>query len=160
MLSLFDGIGGVWAALKRMEIPFVGYSCEVVSSLHSPPLAFAMEILVCTLGVESQCRHVCVQINFQRVKFEQRVFLNFLQSAPAVEVVKARYPKVKHLGDVSKLERSAIRGEVDLLVGGFPCQDLSCMGKREGYVLHTLPIYPSHVTRNSSLSQCAVGNWN
>ena len=58
--------------------------------------------------------------------------VNFSQCAPAVEVVKARFPEVKHLGDVRKLERSAIRGEVDLLVGGFPCQDLSCMGKREG----------------------------
>ncbi|KAG0595435.1 hypothetical protein M758_UG166500 [Ceratodon purpureus] len=82
VMSLFDGIGGVWAALKRMEIPFDGYSSEV--------------------------------------------------SAPAVEVVKARFPEVKHLGDVTKLQRSAIRGGVDLLVGGFPCQDLSCMGKREG----------------------------
>jgi hypothetical protein len=38
VLSLFDGIGGVWAALKRMDIPFVGYSSEVV---RFPPLAFA-----------------------------------------------------------------------------------------------------------------------
>lgn len=30
VLSLFDGIGGIWAALTRLGIPFVGYSSEVV----------------------------------------------------------------------------------------------------------------------------------
>lgn len=34
VLSLFDGIGGVWAALNRMGIHFDGYSSEVVSPLH------------------------------------------------------------------------------------------------------------------------------
>ncbi len=35
VLSLFDGIGGVWAALTRLGIPFRGYSSEVVSNLQS-----------------------------------------------------------------------------------------------------------------------------
>lgn len=55
-----------------------------------------------------------------------------LQLAPAIEVVKARHPRVKHVGDVRKLELSAIPEKVDLVVGGFPCQDLSIMGKKEG----------------------------
>jgi len=32
VLSLFDGIGGIWAALTRLGIPFHGYSSEVVST--------------------------------------------------------------------------------------------------------------------------------
>lgn len=36
VLSLFDGIGGIWQALNRLGIPFIGYSSEVVSRLHLP----------------------------------------------------------------------------------------------------------------------------
>ncbi len=54
------------------------------------------------------------------------------QSIPALEVLKAKYPEVHHVGDVRKVERMTVTEKVDLVVGGFPCQDLSCMGKREG----------------------------
>lgn len=82
VLSLFDGIGGIWAALTRLGIPFVGYSSEVFD--------------------------------------------------PAIQVVKAKFPEVRHVGDVRRLAKPAIREEIDLVVGGFPCQDLSCLGKKEG----------------------------
>nr|XP_024370051.1 uncharacterized protein LOC112279643 isoform X2 [Physcomitrium patens] len=82
VLSLFDGLGGIWQALTNLGIPFSGYSSEVL--------------------------------------------------APAIQVVKSRHPHVKHVGDVRKLNLSAIPEKVDLVVGGFPCQDLSIMGKKEG----------------------------
>ncbi|KAG0617799.1 hypothetical protein M758_4G015600 [Ceratodon purpureus] len=82
VLSLFDGLGGIWQALTNLGVPFSGYSSEVL--------------------------------------------------APAIQVVKVRHPSVKHVGDVRKLELSAIPEKVDLVVGGFPCQDLSIMGKKEG----------------------------
>lgn len=31
VLSLFDGLGGIWQALTNLGIPFRGYSSEVVS---------------------------------------------------------------------------------------------------------------------------------
>lgn len=31
VLSLFDGLGGIWQALTNLGIPFSGYSSEVVS---------------------------------------------------------------------------------------------------------------------------------
>lgn len=31
VLSLFDGLGGIWQALTNLGIPFIGYSSEVVS---------------------------------------------------------------------------------------------------------------------------------
>jgi hypothetical protein len=55
-----------------------------------------------------------------------------MQSPPAIQVVKARFPDVHHVGDVRKLDRTSFSGNVDLVVGGFPCQDLSAMGRREG----------------------------
>ncbi|XP_024392742.1 uncharacterized protein [Physcomitrium patens] len=82
VLSLFDGLGGIWQALTKLGIPFSGYSSEVL--------------------------------------------------APAIQVVKSRHPRVKHVGDIRKLNLSAVPEKVDLVVGGFPCQDLSIMGKKEG----------------------------
>ena len=32
VLSLFDGLGGIWQALTNLGVPFSGYSSEVVSS--------------------------------------------------------------------------------------------------------------------------------
>ncbi len=49
-------------------------------------------------------------------------------------VLAHHYPNVPNLGDVTKITKERIEqlGHVDLLVGGFPCQDLSVAGKRAG----------------------------
>lgn len=51
-----------------------------------------------------------------------------------IAVTKHHYPDVPHLGDVTKIteEQIAALGRIDLVVGGFPCQDLSVAGKRAG----------------------------
>lgn len=54
------------------------------------------------------------------------------QEQTAIQVVKKRHPSVQHVGDIKKLKLSHIPEKVDLVVGGFPCQDLSVMGKKEG----------------------------
>eukprot|EP00897_Mesotaenium_endlicherianum_P006739 jgi/Mesen1/6093/ME000031S05363 len=41
------------------------------------------------------------------------------------ELVAHRWPSVRHLGDVTKLDGCDVPEDVDLVVGGFPCQDLS-----------------------------------
>ncbi|KAI5081932.1 hypothetical protein GOP47_0001675 [Adiantum capillus-veneris] len=82
VLSLFDGIGGIWIALKTLGIPYIGYSAEV------------------------------------------NPFAN--------QVLKSRHPSVQHLGDVRGVHREHINEQVDLVVGGFPCQDLSWLGKKIG----------------------------
>lgn len=45
------------------------------------------------------------------------------------------YPDVQNLGDVTKVteEQIAALGHIDLIVGGFPCQDVSVAGKRKGF---------------------------
>jgi hypothetical protein len=55
VLSLFDGIGGIWAALTRLGIPFTGYSSEVVS--------FQLISLQCETRIYGVC--------FSEVKDEQ-----------------------------------------------------------------------------------------
>lgn len=49
-------------------------------------------------------------------------------------VLKHHYPKVPNLGDAAKITREMIEslGHVDVVVFGFPCQDLSVAGKRKG----------------------------
>jgi len=49
-------------------------------------------------------------------------------------VLKHRHPDVPNLGDVTKITREQIEalGNIDVAVGGFPCQDLSVAGQRKG----------------------------
>lgn len=49
-------------------------------------------------------------------------------------VLKHHYPDVPNLGDVTKITAKQIKalGKIDLVVGGFPCQDVSQAGKRKG----------------------------
>lgn len=49
-------------------------------------------------------------------------------------VLKHHHPGVPNLGDVTKIDQKQVAalGLVDIVVGGFPCQDLSVAGKRKG----------------------------
>lgn len=49
-------------------------------------------------------------------------------------VLAHHYPEVPNLGDITKITKDRIEalGQIDLVVGGFPCQDLSIAGKRKG----------------------------
>jgi DNA (cytosine-5)-methyltransferase 1 len=48
-----------------------------------------------------------------------------------IAVTKKRFPQVKHLGDVSKINGAQIE-PVDIITFGSPCQDMSIAGKRSG----------------------------
>lgn len=49
-------------------------------------------------------------------------------------VLAHHYPDVPNLGDITKITQEQIKslGHIDLVVGGFPCQDLSVAGLRKG----------------------------
>ena len=49
----------------------------------------------------------------------------------AVKVLAHRWPGVPNLDDISAVDWSTVE-PVDILCGGFPCQDISCAGKRAG----------------------------
>ena len=49
-----------------------------------------------------------------------------------VEVLAKRFPGVPIFDDVRKLKRGDIDESIDIIHGGFPCQDLSTAGKRRG----------------------------
>ena len=48
-----------------------------------------------------------------------------------IAVTKSRFPHMKHLGDISKINGAEIE-PVDIITFGSPCQDLSVAGKRAG----------------------------
>ena len=48
-----------------------------------------------------------------------------------IAVTKERFPDMKHLGDITKINGADIE-PVDIITGGSPCQDLSVAGKRAG----------------------------
>ena len=48
-----------------------------------------------------------------------------------IAVTRSRFPDMKHLGDVSKINGAEI-DPVDIITFGSPCQDLSVAGKRAG----------------------------
>lgn len=47
------------------------------------------------------------------------------------KILEARFPGVPNYRDVTKVDFTQVE-PVDILTGGFPCQDLSLAGKREG----------------------------
>ncbi len=49
----------------------------------------------------------------------------------AIAVTKKRFPNVLHLGDINKINGATVP-PVDIITGGFCCQDLSVAGKRAG----------------------------
>ena len=49
----------------------------------------------------------------------------------ACKILAHRYPDVPNIGDITTVDWSALE-PVDILTGGFPCQDLSHAGKRAG----------------------------
>ncbi|MGW2860822.1 DNA cytosine methyltransferase [Streptomyces sp. NPDC001205] len=47
-------------------------------------------------------------------------------------ILSTRYPHAPNLGDITKFDWSTLKGEVDIITAGFPCQDISNAGKRAG----------------------------
>jgi DNA (cytosine-5)-methyltransferase 3A len=47
----------------------------------------------------------------------------------AIQIAKKNYPDTHHVGDVTKVKGSDIPVEIDLLMGGSPCQGFSFAGK-------------------------------
>lgn len=51
-----------------------------------------------------------------------------------VAILQKRFPRVPILPDVRKVNGHDYRGAIDVVFGGFPCQDLSLAGKRAGLI--------------------------
>ena len=66
--------------------------------------------------------------------------------AGASKILAHRFPLVPNLGDITAVDWAAVE-PVDILTAGFPCQDISCAGKRAGLREGTRSGIWSHVAR-------------
>jgi DNA (cytosine-5)-methyltransferase 1 len=69
-----------------------------------------------------------LELGLQRAGHEALLFSEVWE--PAAAVLDAHFPDVRNVGDIANLKR--LPPETELLVGGFPCQDLSQAGKTLG----------------------------
>jgi DNA (cytosine-5)-methyltransferase 3A len=66
----------------------------------------------------------CGQVALQRADIEVEEYLASEINLDSIKVTMHNFPKTKQLGNVINLKVEQI-GEIDLLIGGSPCQDLS-----------------------------------
>lgn len=69
-----------------------------------------------------------LELGLKQAGHEAILFSEFWE--PAAAVLSARFSGVENVGDIASLKR--LPPETELLVGGFPCQDLSQAGKTLG----------------------------
>jgi len=70
-------------------------------------------------------------LGLERAGMETVAFCEF--EPHAQEVLRKHWPKVPIHSDVRELNGHDFRGTVDVVTGGFPCQDLSVAGKQAGF---------------------------
>ena len=69
-----------------------------------------------------------------------------------IKVTKARFPNMKHYGDISKIKGAELE-PVDLVTGGSPCQDMSVAGKRQG-MSKKCPKCDYSIVGNECIKEC------
>jgi len=70
-----------------------------------------------------------IEIGFEKSGFETEWFVE--REPYAKEILKKRFPRTKIYEDVTKIDFRKVP-RVEILTGGFPCQDISNAGKRAG----------------------------
>ena len=69
-------------------------------------------------------------LGLERAGMETVAFCEYEPHAQAI--LKKHWPEVPIHKDVSELDGKQYRGTIDVVCGGFPCQDLSAAGKQAG----------------------------
>ncbi len=73
----------------------------------------------------------CGQIALNRLGIEYDTYYASEIDKWAIQVAKANYPNMIHIGDVTKIQASDFGDEkIDLIMAGSPCQGFSFAGKQ------------------------------
>ncbi len=78
-------------------------------------------------------------LGLERAGMETIAFCEFDKHAQ--QVLKKHWPNVPIFDDVRTLDGKQFRGSVDVVCGGFPCQDLSSAGKQIGFAGERSSLY-------------------
>ena len=73
----------------------------------------------------------CGQIALERAGIKVDNYFASEIDKYAIQVTKYNYPNTKHIGDVTQVKGADLT-KIDLLIGGSPCQDLSCLKNGNG----------------------------
>lgn len=73
----------------------------------------------------------CGMIALERARIKVDKYIAFEIEHNAIEISKKNYPSIIHEGDVTKADFTKYEG-IDLIIGGSPCQNLSCAGNGKG----------------------------
>lgn len=72
----------------------------------------------------------CGMVALERAGIPVERYVAYEIEKSAINISKKNYPQIEHLGDVKKADFKEYKG-FDLVMGGFPCQDLS-IGQHKG----------------------------
>ena len=75
----------------------------------------------------------CGRLALDRVGITPTEYLASEVDKYAIQVAKENFPTTKHIGSVVDIDPTEL-GEIDLLIGGSPCQSFSFAGKMKGMV--------------------------
>lgn len=73
----------------------------------------------------------CGMIACERAGIKVNKYYSSEIDCNAIKVSQYHYPNIEQIGDVTKVDFAKYK-DIDLLIGGSPCQNLSCMGDRKG----------------------------
>lgn len=86
----------------------------------------------------------CGQVGFNRAGIDYGKYISsellYIQNSkgvwipnPVIDIVRYHYPNTEFIGDITKVDGYQLRGIINVLLGGSPCQSFSPAGTREGF---------------------------
>jgi DNA (cytosine-5)-methyltransferase 3A len=75
----------------------------------------------------------CGKVALERVGFEIENYFASEIDKFAIKISQEQHPDIKQLGDVTTLDFNLFKQEIDLLIGGSPCQSFSVAGNGKGF---------------------------
>ena len=74
----------------------------------------------------------CGRVALERARIPVKRYIASEIEPNAIKVAMSNYPDIEQIGDVTKIDVNSLP-EIDLLIGGSPCQGFSVMGKQQNF---------------------------